>query len=183
MGTVGDKAWTTIRSAFALATPRPNASFHHSLNSALHWLAQPTTTHLCQLICSFDLHINEFKWVPPPSYFDAHYIHSLSGITLGVLKGCLCLCFVAPAAAILKTWFMRDYDVQHSWSLSFYIDINSYFGLRIPDRLRPIAFANNGDMWLKDDYPFDSYSLVSYSSQTGSFKDDWRCLRVTHTYA
>ncbi|KAL4345315.1 F-box/kelch-repeat protein At3g06240 [Arachis ipaensis] len=167
---VGDKAWTTIRSAFALATPRPNASFHHSLNGSLHWLAQPTNTHLCQLICSFDLHTNEFKWVPPPSYFDAQYIHSLSGITLGVLKGCLCLCFVVPGAARFETWFMRDYGVQRSWSLSFYIDINSYCGLRIPDLHRPIAFADNGDMWLKDDSASDSYSLVSYSPQTGSFK-------------
>ncbi|XLT81266.1 hypothetical protein HN873_003019 [Arachis hypogaea] len=181
---VGDKAWTTIRTAFALPTPRPNASFHHSLNGALHWLAQPTTTHLCQLICSFDLHTNEFKWVPPPSYFDAHYIHSLSGITLGVLKGCLCLCFVVPGAARFETWFMRDYGVQRSWSLSFYIDINSYCGLRIPDRHRPIAFADNGDMWLKDDSASDSYSLVSYSPQTGSFKiihtPHWHTSLVIH---
>ncbi|MED6131176.1 hypothetical protein PIB30_007471 [Stylosanthes scabra] len=163
--TLGDHAWTTIRTASALPASMPNASFDPSLNGALHWPG--ITTCISQLICSFDLRTNKFKWIPPPPDLD---IDSLSGITLGVLKGCLCLCFVVPAANRFETWFMKDYGVQQSWTLSFYIDINSYCGLRLLDRHRPIAFTNNGDMWLKDGSVSDSYSLVSYTPQTGSFK-------------
>lgn len=166
---LGDNKWRVIEidSASSSARPRPNGSFDPSLNGALHWVTEGGP----QLICSFDLHTNRFKSVPPPPHFDAGYVNRVSGITVGVLKGRLCLCFVVGGDQF-ETWFMDRYGVEGSWTKAFSIDIKSYCGLSLQDKHRPIGFSSSGDMWLKADSDSHrhSQSLVSYSPDTGVFR-------------
>ena len=167
---LGDEKWRVIGNASSSATARPNSAFDPSLNGALHWVTDDST-RISELICSFDLHTNEFKSVAPPSHFDADYVNKVSGISVGVLKGCLCLCYVNGDAKF-ETWLMQEYGVQESWTKRFSIDIKSYCGLRLEDKHRPIGFTTYGDMWLKadSDSDSDSHCLVSYSAERGTFK-------------
>ncbi|KAK2359184.1 F-box protein [Trifolium repens] len=150
------------------AKPKPNSSFHPSLNDALHWVTDGT---ISELIYSFNLNTNEFKSMPCPSHFVDDYVSKISGMSVGVLKGCLCLCYVLEGARF-ETWLMEKYGVKESWRKAFSIDIKSYCGWSPQDKHRPIGFNSCGDMWLKADSDSQSSSqcLVSFSPETGVFR-------------
>lgn len=164
-----DNTWTLIPNAPSATAKFNSSSFDPCLNGALHWI----TDHdqISELICSFDLNTNNFKSLPPPPHFNAEYLSKISGVSIGVLKGCLCLCYVVDGAQF-ETWVMDKYGVKESWRKAFSIDINSYCGLCPQDKHRPIGFNSFGDMWLRADSDSHSYSqcLVSFSPETGVFR-------------
>lgn len=167
---IGDDKWRVIdNNVSSSVSARASSAFDPSLNGALHWITQ--SPRISELICSFDLNKNEFKWVAPPSHFDDDYLNEISGISVGVLKGCLCLCYV-KGSDVFETWLMESYGEVESWTKAFSIDIKSYVGLRPQDKHRPIGFSSSGDMLLKADSGSDSnsHSLVSYSAETGMFR-------------
>ncbi|XP_027329416.1 F-box/kelch-repeat protein At3g06240-like [Abrus precatorius] len=163
---LGDDTWRTIEN---VPSPRPDSAFDPSLNGALHWVTD--ATRVSELICSFDLHTEKFKSVPPPSHFNAEYANHVFGTCVGVFKGRLCLCYVSEGARF-ETWLMEEYGVEASWTRGFAIDIQSYCGLRLHDKHRPIGFSSCGDMWLKADSDSDPHSecLVSYTADKGVFR-------------
>ncbi|XP_061357259.1 F-box protein At3g07870-like [Gastrolobium bilobum] len=161
---LGDETWSVIENA---SSARPNSVFDPSLNGALHWITD--APHVSELICSFDLQSNEFKSVAPPSHFDVGYVNKISGLCVGVLKGCLCLCYVNEGARF-ETWLMEEYGVKESWTVAFSIDIHSYCGLRLDNEHAPIGFTSSGDMWFVADSDSGSHCLVSYTAETGAFK-------------
>jgi F-box interacting protein len=150
------------------AKPKPNSSFDPSLNDALHWVTDGT---ISELIYSFNLNTNEFKSMPCPSHFVDDYVSKISGMSVGVLKGCLCLCYVLEGARF-ETWLMEKYGVKESWRKAFSIDIKSYCGWSPQDKHRPIGFNSCGDMWLRADSDSQSSSqcLVSFCPETGVFR-------------
>ncbi|XP_058771880.1 F-box/kelch-repeat protein At3g06240-like [Vicia villosa] len=160
--------WTVIPNAPSAKPKSKNCSFDPSFNGAIHWVTEDTGS---ELICSFDLNSNTFGSVPPPSHFDEDYVSKISGISVGVLKGCLCLCYVIEGAKF-ETWLMEDYGAKESWRKAFSIDIKSYCGLSPQDKHRPIGFNNCGDMWLRADSDSHSHSqcLVSFCPETGVFR-------------
>ncbi|CAJ2649323.1 unnamed protein product [Trifolium pratense] len=164
----GVKTWSVI-SDVPSAKPKPNSSFDPSLNDALHWV---TDGAISELIYSFDLNSNKFKSIPCPSHFvDDEYVSNISGMSVGVLKGCLCLCYVVEGKRF-ETWSMDKYGVKESWRMAFSIDIKSYCGWSPQDKHRPIGFNTCGDMWLMADSISQSSSqcLVSFSPETGVFR-------------
>ncbi|KAK7363913.1 hypothetical protein VNO77_06075 [Canavalia gladiata] len=163
---LGQDTWRVIENA---SSARLNSAFDPSLNGALHWITHSTRVE--ELISSFDIHTEKFKWVAPPSQFNSEYLNHVFGLSVGVLKDRLCLCYVNRGACF-ETWFMDEYGVQASWTRAFSIDIHSYCGLRLGDKHRPIGFTSSGDMWLKveSDSDTNSHSLVSYSAQKRLFR-------------
>ncbi|KEH32741.1 F-box/kelch-repeat protein At3g06240 [Medicago truncatula] len=161
----GSRTWSLIPDAPS-TRPMVNSSFDPSLNGALHWLTEDAS------ICSFDLNNNKFKSVPPPSHFDDEYVSRISTISVGVLKGCLCLCYVIEGAR-LETWVMSKYGEKESWSKAFSIEIKSYCGLSPQDKHRPIGFNTSGEMWVTADSDSRSFTkcLVSFNPETGVFRN------------
>ncbi|KAI4298895.1 hypothetical protein L6164_032408 [Bauhinia variegata] len=158
--TLGENSWRIIEENAAHA--KPESSFQPSVNGALHWVTDSSKSS--EMIYSFDLHTDEFKPVAPPSHLD---VKKISWSSVGVLEGCLCLCYVSEGT-VFEAWLMKEYGIKETWTQKFTIDINSYCGLRIEDKHKPIGFTSYGDMWLKCDS--DSCSMVSYSPKSASFK-------------
>lgn len=160
---LGENSWSLIENNVPSA--KPKSSFDPSLNGALHWVTNSSKDS--ELICSFDLQTDTFKSVLPPNHLDVEFVKKISWINVGVLEGCLCLCYVSPGA-VFEAWLMKEYGIKESWTRKFTIDIKSYCGLRLGNCHRPIGFTSCGDMWLKCDY--DLCCLVSYGPKRGSFK-------------
>uniref|UniRef100_A0A5B7CAE4 F-box domain-containing protein n=1 Tax=Davidia involucrata TaxID=16924 RepID=A0A5B7CAE4_DAVIN len=159
--TLGSESWRSISDA---PSPKTQGSFDPFLNGALHWITD--SRRASDLICSFDLEAEQFRPVPPPAHFDPDYVRKISWINIGVLRGCLCICYVFGDAQF-EVWVMKDYGVKESWIKEFAINVKFYCGLRVEDLHQPIKFLNNGDLW----FICKSHSLVSYSPQKGTFRD------------
>ncbi|XP_073045527.1 F-box protein At3g07870-like [Primulina eburnea] len=158
--TLGSDSWRRIENA-----PWPKRkSFDPLLNDALHWIT--TSCKPCELISSFDLAAETFKFVPPPAHFSLQYIDKISSINIGVLKNCLCICYIYKDT-VFEVWLMKEYGVKESWTRQFRIDMKTYTELSIEDLQRPIKFLNNGDLWFISGSEF----LVSFSPAKRTFKE------------
>ncbi|KAL0454525.1 UNVERIFIED_CONTAM: F-box protein [Sesamum latifolium] len=158
--TLGSDSWRRIENP-----PCPNrTSFDPFLNGCLHWITN--SNRPSELITSFDLEKEKFKVVPPPAHFDVQYMNKVSWINIGVLRGCLCICYMYEDAEF-EVWVMREYGVKESWSKEFSIDMKFYCKLRVEDLHRPIKFFSNGDLW----FISSSESLVSFSPRKRTFRE------------
>lgn len=158
--TLGSDSWRRIENA-----PRPKRnSFDPFLNGALHWIT--TSSRPSELISSLDLEREMFKFVPPPAHFDVSYVNKVSWINVGVLRGCLCICYIYEDSDF-EVWVMREYGVKQSWIKEFSIDMKFYCKLQVEDLHRPIKLFSNGDLWFISSFD----SLVSYSPQKGTFRE------------
>lgn len=159
--TLGSDSW---RSLIENAPSPKQKSFDPFLNGALHWIT--TSNGPSKLICSFNLERERFVFVPPPSHFDTQYVKKVSWINIGVLKGCLCICFTCEDIEF-EVWAMREYGVQDSWTKEFRIDMKFYCQLRVVDLHRPVKLFNNGDLLFISSFN----SLVSFSPQKRTFRE------------
>ncbi|KAI3448388.1 hypothetical protein Pfo_005053 [Paulownia fortunei] len=158
--TLGSDSWRRIENA---PCPKRN-SFDPFLHGALHWIT--SSNRPSELISSFDLEREKFKLVPPPAHFNLQYANKVSWINIGVLRGCLCICYIYEDAEF-EVWVMREYGVKESWTKEFSIDMKFYCKLRVEDLHRPIKFFSNGDLW----FISSSDSLVSFSPKKRTFKE------------
>ncbi|XP_073156576.1 F-box protein At3g07870-like isoform X2 [Henckelia pumila] len=159
--TLGSDSWRRIENA-----PWPkHKSFDPLLNGAVHWITNSCKP--CELISSFDLAAEAFKFVPPPAHFSLQYMDRTSRINIGVLKNCLCICYIYEDT-VFEAWLMKEYGVQESWTRQFSFDTKFYAELSYQDlRLqRPIKFLNNGDLW----FISREEQLVSFSPTKRTFK-------------
>ncbi|CDO97661.1 unnamed protein product [Coffea canephora] len=173
--TLGSTSWRKI---YNVPCPKIQGSFDPLLNGCFHWIT--TSCKPSDLICSLDLEKECLKHLPTPRHFSQSYVNKISWITVGILGGCLCLCYVYEDN-LFEAWVMKDYGVKESWTKDFSITINFYSGLRLEHLNRPIKFLNNGDLWLVSDN-----SVVSFSPRAGTFKDfkvlePWVTEVVVHT--
>ncbi|KAK6143792.1 hypothetical protein DH2020_024140 [Rehmannia glutinosa] len=172
--TLGSDSWRRIEN-----TPCPKLnSFDPFLNGALHWITD--SDRPSELITSFDLEEEKFENVPPPPHFNLRYVNKVSWINIGVLRGCLCICYIYEDVEFV-VWVMREYGVKESWTKEFSIDMKFYCKLQVEDLHRPIKFFGNGDLW----FISSSDSLVSFSPQKRTFKElrsigPWRIEVTAH---
>ncbi|XP_073155121.1 F-box protein At3g07870-like [Henckelia pumila] len=158
--TLGADSWRIIENA-----PRPKLkSFDPLLNGALHWITDSYKP--CELVSSFNLATETFEFVPPPAHFSLQYVNKISWINIGVLKDCLCICYIYEDADF-EVWLMREYGVKESWIRHVSIDTKFYIKLQVEDLQRPIKFLNNGDLW----FISSSESLVSFSPTKKTFRE------------
>lgn len=158
--TLGADSWRRVENV-----PRPKLkSFDPLLNGVLHWITDSYKP--CELVSSFDLATETFKFVPPPAHFSLQYVNKISWINIGVLKDCLCICYIYGDADF-EVWLMREYGVKESWTRHVSIDTKFYIKLQVEDLHRPIKFFNNGDLW----FISSSESLVSFSPTKKTFRE------------
>ncbi|XP_075475118.1 F-box protein At3g07870-like [Primulina tabacum] len=158
--TLGVDSWRRIENA-----PRPkHKSFDPLLNGVLHWITDSYKP--CELVSSFDLATETFKFVPPPAHFSLQYVNKISWINIGVLKDRLCICYIYEDADF-EVWLMGEYGVKESWTRHVSIDTKFYIKLQVEDLQRPIKFLNNGDLW----FISSSESLVSFSPTKKTFRE------------
>ncbi|KAG8368943.1 hypothetical protein BUALT_Bualt15G0098900 [Buddleja alternifolia] len=140
------------------------ASFDPFFNGSLHWITNSSKPS--ELISSFDLEKEKFIRVPPPPHFNAEYVNKVSWINTGVLRDCLCLCYIYEDSEF-EVWVMREYGVKDSWRKEFSIDMKFYCKLRVEDFHRPIKFLSNGDLW----FISSCDSLVCFSPRKRTFRE------------
>ncbi|KAL3515783.1 hypothetical protein ACH5RR_022685 [Cinchona calisaya] len=174
MHTLGFESWRKI---YDVPCPRIPGSFDPFLNGCFHWIT--TSQKPSDLICSLDLEKECFSLLPPPCHFSQSYVNKISWITVGILGGCLCLCYVYEDN-LFEVWVMKDYGVKESWVKDFSIAIDFYSGLNMEHLNHPIKFLDNGDLWL-----VSGNSLVSFCPRAGTFKDfkvleSWKTEVVVH---
>ncbi|XP_051139151.1 F-box protein At3g07870-like [Andrographis paniculata] len=103
--TVGTGAWRTVVAATPFAYDSCCVGLF--LRGNIHWLIKDLSG--LELISCFDLERETFTPFPPP--FPARRILG----SLGVLRGCLCLCDNSSHSDI-EIWVMKEYGVEKSWS-------------------------------------------------------------------
>lgn len=172
--TLGSESWRKMHN---VPHPKIQGSFNSFLNGCLHWIT--TSRKPSDLICSLDLEKECIRILPPPYHFSQSYVNKISWITVGTLRGCICLCYVNDDN-LFEVWVMKDYGVKESWIKDFSIDINFYSGLRMEHLNHPIKFLNNGDLWV-----VSGNALVSYCPRAGTFKDlkvldSWKTEVIVH---
>ncbi|KAK1360386.1 F-box domain-containing protein [Heracleum sosnowskyi] len=159
--TLGTGSWRNIGEA---PCPKSQLCFDSFLDGKLHLITD--SPKISDKIYSFDLETEKFEPVPVPAHFSPEYFSKISWISVGVVSGCLCLCYTS-SDAYFEVFAMEEYGIVESWIKKFAIDIKFYCGLRTVDLRRPIKFLNNGELLFL--YKFNS--LVSYSPQKGTFRD------------
>lgn len=159
--TLGTKSWRNIGEA---PYPRPGVPFDSFLDGKLHWITE--SHEISDTVYSFDLETEKFKPVPVPAHFSPEYISKISWIGVGVISGCLCLCYTS-GDAYFEVVAMEEYGIRESWIKKFAIDIKFYCGLQAEDLQRPIKFLNNGELLFLSRLNY----LISYSHEKRGFRD------------
>lgn len=95
----------------------------------------------------FDLGVDGFRELPQPDYG-----RDMSGLDIGVLGGCLCVC--APFENVgVDVWVMKEYGVEESWNKVFF-DFYDY--------LRLFGYSKKGKAVLLE---LDMKRLVRYGTE------------------
>lgn len=158
--TLGTRSWSNIGDA---PCPKSQRSFDCFLDGKLHLI---TTSHkISDIVYSFDLETEKFKPVPMPAHFSPEYFSKISWISVGVIGGCLCLCYTT-SDAYFEVFAMEEYGIRESWIKKFAIHVQ-FYGLKVEDLQKPVKFLNNGELLFLSKFN----SLVSYSPQKGTFRD------------
>lgn len=158
--TLGSNSWRRIENPVWLK----QQPFDPFVNGALHWIT--ASQKPSELISSFDLETEQFRLLPPPPHFSLNYFKNVSWINIGVLRECLCLCYIYEDAQF-EAWVMKEYGVKDSWTKEFSIDLKFYCKLQVEDLHRPIKFLSNGDLCFLS----ASDSLVSFSPKKRTFRE------------
>lgn len=158
--TLGSDSWRKIG-----RVPRPQReSFDPYVNGALHWISKRVDPS--QLIVALDLDKEEFGFIPPPAHFDKHYVGRLVWINTGVLRDCLCICYVYEDK-VFEIWSMREYGVGESWRKELSIDLESQSLLIDWDLQRPIKFLSNGVLVFRS----VTDRIITYSLSNKTFRE------------
>ncbi|XP_057422787.1 F-box/kelch-repeat protein At3g23880-like [Lotus japonicus] len=122
------------------------------LNQTLHWVV--TSEEIDCVIIAFDLLERSLTEIPF-SYELNEKLVSYAGYHLGVLGGCLSLCYSAEGVnfpeeghydyEMTEIWVMKEYKVQDSWTKTFVISVNA------PKRFLPIWSIEGGGVLGADD--------------------------------
>ncbi|THF96056.1 F-box/kelch-repeat protein At3g23880-like [Camellia sinensis] len=128
-------------------------------NGALHWAASGDTgSSHSWVIVSLDLAKETYGEVVQPNYGDGGF-----DLTLGVLKGCLCvLCNFQGTRA--DVWVMNEYGIRESWiklfAIPYVTDPGNY------EYSPPLCISKNGEILLE----FGS-GLVLFNPKDGTFRN------------
>ncbi|KAL1814596.1 hypothetical protein ACET3Z_017170 [Daucus carota] len=116
----------------------------------LHWLADED-----KIICTFDLDREIYQPMAAAPWGSENAFRSL-----GVLKGCLCICDNTPYSE-LAIWVMRDYGVEDSWTKEFVTYTHLIHGDIHTDMIRILKVFKDGTVLLYS----ESFQLFTYHPQ------------------
>lgn len=100
----------------------------------------------------FDLGVDGFRELPQPDYG-----RDMSGLDIGVLGGCLCVCAHFENVGV-DVWVMKEYGVEESWNKVFSISSR----VLCYDYLRPFGYSKKGKAVLLE---LDMKRLVWYDTE------------------
>ena len=106
--TLGTSSWRRIGDG---PYSRRKLGFPTFLNGFLHWLCIDKGGPEC--IVSFNLDNEQFQSVPPPPCLARGIWRNTS---LGVLRGCLCVCLATSESDPFDLWVMEEYGDGKSWT-------------------------------------------------------------------
>ncbi|KAM7524379.1 hypothetical protein LguiA_014281 [Lonicera macranthoides] len=147
--TLGTNSWRSIA-----LTPRDidlNSSYAPFVNGALHWVN--TTRGYgpigcdSEVIFSFDFEEEKFGQVPAPADYyltvgaDCEFGKRYSANGVGVLGGCLSLCYGLHFKGGYELWVMNEYGIKESWTKFFVIPFKVGASC-----YQPIRFMGNGEI-------------------------------------
>ncbi|PON69439.1 F-box domain containing protein [Parasponia andersonii] len=102
-----------------------------------------------------------FQPVPPPCFLEGGL---MSYVSLGVLRGCLCVCAATSSFYPCDLWIMQEYGVGESWTNVVSIasgDERWAYGF-----YQPISFLNDGTLQM---FHYPSNSLIYYHLKSLKF--------------
>ncbi|XP_059629241.1 F-box/kelch-repeat protein At3g06240-like [Cornus florida] len=124
------------------------------LHGVLHWLRP----HWSNIVC-FDLVQEKFQYMPLPA--DLQINPSSSGLTCGVLRGCLCISFIIQDQTNTKFsgefWVMKEYGKRESWT--------NIWSTPAFDSIKSLNFSNSDkeDLFLVNKKWLDGYNVEKNS--------------------
>ncbi|KAG5564504.1 hypothetical protein RHGRI_000625 [Rhododendron griersonianum] len=187
---LGTGAWKRIGCA-PRSTYGYNLGFPTYLSGSLHWLL--IDHDISDYIMSFNFDVESFRSVPqPPLGYCAVGLYSKQNMSLGVLRGRLCLCDCSDYGHI-DLWMMEKYCVQESWKKTFRIRTVTDKGRRLYGLYEPISFLGSGGIlffhrsriavfhfnakeqfsslkFLKDTVTDDDLEVLNITSRCAAFK-------------
>ncbi|KAG5564500.1 hypothetical protein RHGRI_000621 [Rhododendron griersonianum] len=150
--TLGTRSWKRIGCAPCLSLGY-NLGFPTYLSGSLHWLL--IDINISDYIISFNFDMERFKSVPQPplltSFFDREpplnvgemSLDMLRSMSLGTLRGRLCLCDCSYYGFI-DLWVMEKYGVQESWKKAFCIGTQTDDARWLCGLYEPMSYLRSG---------------------------------------
>ncbi|KAI8541800.1 hypothetical protein RHMOL_Rhmol08G0090100 [Rhododendron molle] len=138
---LGTRSWERIGCA-----PRSslgyNLGFPTYLSGSLHWLL--IDINISDYIISFNFDTERFKSVPqPPLDYGEMSLEMSRNMSLGTLRGRLCLCDCSNYGHI-DLWMMEKYGVQESWKKAFCIGTKTDHARWLRGLYEPMSFLRSG---------------------------------------
>lgn len=159
--TLGTGSWRYIGES---PLPKSQGSFDCFLDGKLHLIT--ASRKISDILYSFDLETEKFEPVPMPAHFTPEFHRQVSWISVGVIGGCLCLCYTSNDA-YFEVFTMAEYGIRESWIKKFAVDVKYYCALLVEDFQKPIKFLNNGELLFLSRLN----NLVSYCPKKRAFRD------------
>ncbi|KAF7153970.1 hypothetical protein RHSIM_Rhsim01G0071900 [Rhododendron simsii] len=139
--TLGTRSWKRIGYA-----PCSHAEFPTYLSGSLHWLL--IDINISDYIISFNFDLERFESVPqPPLDNEEMSLDMLRNMSLGTLRGRLCLCDCSDSGYI-DLWMMEGYGVQESWKKAFCIATKTGHARCLRGLYDPMSYLRSGAILL-----------------------------------
>ncbi|KAI8570799.1 hypothetical protein RHMOL_Rhmol01G0064900 [Rhododendron molle] len=150
--TLGTRSWKRIGCA-PCSSLGYNLGFPTYLSGSLHWLL--IDINISDYIISFNFDTERFKSVPPPSNnkfflirepprnFGEMSLDVLRNMSLGTLRGRLCLCDCS-CYGYIDLWVMEKYGVQESWKNAFCIGTHTDDARWLCGLYEPMSYLRSG---------------------------------------
>ncbi|PON90680.1 F-box associated domain [Trema orientale] len=153
--TLGTNSWRRIGNA---PHSKYKLAFPTYRNGFLHWFCVSYKIPSC--IISFDLDNEQFQPVPPPCFLEGGL---MSYVSLGVLRGCLCVCAATSSFYPFDLWIMQEYGVGESWT--------NVVSIASGDEMRAYAIAHIPSFaLLKDILMGTNVEVLNINSRCGKLK-------------
>ncbi|PIN22862.1 hypothetical protein CDL12_04423 [Handroanthus impetiginosus] len=171
---VGSNSWRDIGHTF-LGREHSWDSCSTFLNGVMYWLDNSWKD-----IVSFDFEREMFGDIALPSELGEEQVRNKHFMSIGVLKGCLCLSYNVHNDHHVDIWVMTKHGNQGSWRKEFIVDTARPTGRPPFGQFKPLQVLRNGQilmLWIGND-------LVCYDPRNKSLRFvGFHWLNVNHRMA
>ncbi|XP_010527307.2 PREDICTED: F-box protein At3g07870-like [Tarenaya hassleriana] len=158
--TLGSDSWRSIGQA-PWDTIYEGSTYTVYLNGVIHWLSEPDGSVAKFSLLCFGFEEEKFNHLPlPPQLLERMGDGPAeSKVTLGALRGCLCVSGLVLHR--IKVWILRDRSDETSWTpqFSIYNFMGSFF--------RPLKWLENGSLVML----WSKMSLVFYDRMARTVRE------------
>ncbi|CAA0820521.1 Unknown protein [Striga hermonthica] len=159
---IGSDSWRSIEAVAApLGAEHSWDLYPTFLNGLTYWLDKSWNG-----ILFFDYEKEIFGDVELPSEFGAEQLRNEQSMSIGVLRGCLCLSFNDFNAQRVDLWVMRKNGNRESWSKDFVVDLVRPVDKPALGRFKPLQVLRSGEivmLWVETD-------VICYNPRNKSLK-------------